>query len=291
MLGGLARRRAASPALRLILLPDGLWSQYRGSCARFDESLHHSILLLAHERGYLDRILRPLERLLISGGAVRDEVPNQYRQDLRESWVLEDDPLERHHAARTFAGRIAELLLAAWIEGDGATLLALEAWGGRHDIEFADAAGHHCVCEAKYVGQEDEEFQGFLNLRRGESGGRWVGMYDALDFALIRVFEAALQLEGAAGRRIPCLVLSAAAEQLYRGMLEAPWIDWRVPQLYRECQTSGMEALLARMDHEYPSLDEELGPRLSAMDEVWIVGLSSDFVCRWIRRLRPGAPV
>lgn len=280
--------RDRSAALRLVLLPDAIWGEYRAHCTRRDSSCHQSILLNAFQRGCLDRITGPVDRYLIGDGRIRPDVSQQYLSDLRETWILADDPIARHRQATMFCGRLSELQLAEWLEQQGAKVLGLEAWGAPSDIEFRDSLGRHCVVEAKYIGQETAVFEALLAAREGRRCGFWHGIYDACDYLLIRAFEAAVQLEGMGGCRVACLALSNEAVDLYTDLKEMGWINWRSPVLSLKGQTEGMRDLVTRLRARHPRFEEELQPRLEAMAEVWIVGIDPSYAFSWVERVRPG---
>ena len=52
------RLRTKTPALKLLLVPDEFWSKFKKYCLEdLNEAYHQSILLLAHKRGYLFKII------------------------------------------------------------------------------------------------------------------------------------------------------------------------------------------------------------------------------------------
>jgi hypothetical protein len=85
--------RERCPALREVLLPDSIWQQFEDwhSCPD-DEAAHRSILLLAFRRASLSCVTKPIHRYIVSSNGIRRGVRKQYIQDLRERWMLADDP-------------------------------------------------------------------------------------------------------------------------------------------------------------------------------------------------------
>lgn len=285
----LAELREASPVLGELLLPDEMWDDFEASCIRSDSSLHCSMLVNAVERGFIERITGPLERYLMDGGKVRDRVTKQYRKDLRETWVLADEPISRHRQAAIFRGRLTELQVAEWLESQGATITGLEAWGAKSDLEFTDAQGHSCRMEVKYIGEEEAVLEAMIDHREGRHPDSFRAMYDACDYMLIRAFEAAVQLEGKPNRRVVCIALSHRATYLYDTPIEHNWMKWGNPKLSRKGQTKKMREFMARIDEEYPRIDAELGPRFAALDEIWILGMDERFAYAFLHRERPAA--
>ena len=83
------------PALKHLLVPD--WSTFQAADTKLkgNTATHRSTLLLAFERGHLNRITSPVHRYLMSAGEVKKTVIKQYRQDLLENWLHKDEPLDR----------------------------------------------------------------------------------------------------------------------------------------------------------------------------------------------------
>src|SRR5262245_38522873 len=89
--------RAECPALREVFLPDDVWPEFKAWHAKPDEvALHCSMLVLALDRGHLERLTLPVHRYLLDGDRLRTDVRANYVKDLRERWMHYADHLERH---------------------------------------------------------------------------------------------------------------------------------------------------------------------------------------------------
>ncbi len=114
--------RSSCPVLYQIFVPDTIWINFQKWHNQPDTVGHHcSILLLAMERGYLDRVTSAVHKYLITSGQVRPDIRQQYLQDLQERWMFYQDPTERHQKFRMFMGRLVELQFAEWLESKGAS--------------------------------------------------------------------------------------------------------------------------------------------------------------------------
>jgi hypothetical protein len=93
-------------ALREILVPEELWPQFRAWHA-FPDTIgsHSSVVLLAFRRGLLHRVTAPIHRHLMCPTGILSTVSMQYVKDLREKWMFDEDPLERHRLARIAVGK------------------------------------------------------------------------------------------------------------------------------------------------------------------------------------------
>ncbi len=284
----MARARPGSPALREVLLPEVVWKRVFDGPTRTDGSNHASVSLLALARGYLGNVTRPIERFLLECGVVSSRACKQYVTDLRETWLVADDPLERRRLVEIFYGRLSELQLAHWLERQGWRVTNMECWGASHDI-IAEKDGCPHVIETKHIGQELAEFKAVLAAGRGQNGGFWRGMYDSVDYLQLRALDLAEQLEEAEGRRVAALVLSHAATGVYRRLLGTEFLDFSSPKLHRKEQTQGMVDLLADYD-ERGDLDDRMASWPSLVDDVWIIGVTEKFEFDWLLTWQPVAP-
>ena len=156
-----------------------------------ETAFHQSTLVLALRRGHLDRITSPIHRYCLS-----NEKPlcKQYEKDLRETWFSRADYLNRHKKSRIWMGRMAELKVAEWLEGNGWNVEEMEAWGGKNDIKAISPENGKTLIEVKYIGQEDEDFKHLVAHLAGGSAIQSYNPYKAFNFALLKIFEAAYQL-------------------------------------------------------------------------------------------------
>lgn len=138
----LAVIRPECPALLKVLLPDQVWPEFETWHRGLDTvGLHRSMVLLALERGHLNRITSPVHRYLIDGGSLHPDVRHQYLKDLQERWMHHTDPIERHRKSRIFRGRLTELQCAEWLEAQGWVIEGLEALRQGPDIEAITVDG------------------------------------------------------------------------------------------------------------------------------------------------------
>lgn len=266
-----ARIRDECPALTQILVPDALWPDFQKWNARTDdEAQHRSVLLLALERGHLERITSPIHRYLLAAGLPRTDLRKQYRRDLGEQWMRYADPLERHRKSKSFLGRLVELQSAEWLEGLGWEIVGLEALRKGADIEARRQGGQLTAFQVKYIGMEDVDFEVVRMSLKGESEAIAVSPYTAANYLLFRAYEAAKQFQEAKRPRIVLLVVDAVTSFRF----EYDWIDWNDPQFFESDQ--GWQAFLERQRPEYPGLDTDLRQTLQTV-AVRIVKLSPGY--------------
>lgn len=266
------RIRSVCPALQEVFVPEDIWPRFeaRHHCPP-DSSLHRSILFLAAQRGCLARLTSPVHHFLLRGNEIRENVSPQYRRDLQERWVLEPDPAERHRQARTFCGRLAELLLAHWLECQGWAVKGLEALGAASDIEAASPNEHASTSfEVKFIGLHDADYEMLLRAVCGKPKGRSASPYDLANYLLYRALEAARQLGQVANRRIVVLVIEELSWENFNIQLREGWIDWQAPRFY-DSDSKGWQDFVARQGSKYPRSPEELAAALGSVDEVWIL--------------------
>ena len=136
LLASFSAVRAGCPALGKVLLPDSIWQDFQGWCVHPDDiAEHRSVLLRAYLRGFLGRVTLPIHRYLLASGAIRTDARKQYIKDLQETWLRNQEPLERHRKWRIFHGHLVELQLAAWLEEQSYAITGLEALREGPDIE------------------------------------------------------------------------------------------------------------------------------------------------------------
>jgi hypothetical protein len=165
-------------ALREVLAPDDSWSSIIADAENPNAAAHRSYLLLALQRGCLDRVTRPVHRFLMRSHEVRSDLTNQYRQDLPERW-FKGDEVERHQRFRRLFGKIVELQVAQWLTDLGWTVTDLEALGHRCDIAARSPQESSFSIEVKYLGQTDDDFRLVLDSMRGIRSSGWFGPYAA----------------------------------------------------------------------------------------------------------------
>lgn len=206
-LDGLIAVRSRCPALKSVLLPESIWPQFLQWHRHPDDAAAHaSMILLAFVRGVLPRITLPIHRYLMAGSEIGPNVTCQYRNDIQEKWMFKKDPVERNKVARIYRGRLAELQFATHLEGLGHRIIGMEATGHNVDIETLSEAGQEAF-ELKAFGQADEDFIMQMGAMNGEPSGGSVSLPRPVNYLLLRVYEAALQLGSASARRKTAVVV------------------------------------------------------------------------------------
>lgn len=88
--------RKQCPAIKKILLPADAWESFHRMHLFLDEAAHESILLLAFDRGYLNRITAPIHKYLMVGNEPLSNLNKNYAADLKEQWMEQSNELDRH---------------------------------------------------------------------------------------------------------------------------------------------------------------------------------------------------
>lgn len=266
--------RSCCPALHLFV-PDEVWPGFQQWHRQSDTvAYHRSILLLAMEWGHLGRVTSAVHRYLITAGLPRPDVRQQYLQDLRERWMLHSDPIDRHQKFRMFAGRLVELQFAEWLELQGWTISGLEALREGPDVEAYASDGRTTAFEVKFIGAEDDDFALILESLAGQSAGGPVSPYDATNYLLFRVYEAAKQLQRSGCDRIAVVVVEELTWFRFASQLNDGWIDWANPRFF---SGHAWEGFLARQQTRYPGLPNDLQRTLRSLNAVWILKQSEGY--------------
>jgi hypothetical protein len=235
---------------------------------------HRSILLLALERQHLGRVTSAVHRYLMTAGLPRPDVRRQYLHDLRERWMLCTDPVERHEKARMFSGRLVELQFAEWLELQGWTIYGLEALREGRDVEAYASDGQTTAFEVKFIGTENADFVTILESLAGQPAVGLVSPYNAANYLLFRVYEAAKQLQRSACKRIAVVVVEALTWVRFQVQLRDDWIKWANPSFFSD---HTWEGFLALQRTRYPDLLDDLQPALRCLNAVWILKQSEGF--------------
>ena len=198
----------------------------------------------------------------------------QYLQDLRERWMFYTDPIERHEKARMFSGRLVELQFAEWLELQGWTVSGLEALREGPDVEAYANDGQITAFEVKFIGTENDDFVTILESLTGQPAGGPVSPYDAANYLLFRVYEAAKQLQRSACNRIAVVVVEALTWFRFKVQLRHSWINWANPSFF---SGHAREGFLTRQRTRYPDLLDDLQPALQSLNAVWILKQSEGY--------------
>jgi hypothetical protein len=86
--------------------------------------------------------------------------------------MLYSDVVERHRKYRIFAGRLAELQFAQWLESQGWEISGLEALREGPDVEGRASGRPDTAFEVKVIGTEDNDFRTMVASLTGEPSGR-----------------------------------------------------------------------------------------------------------------------
>ena len=267
--------REKCPALHQVFLPDSIWQDFRKWCSRQDDAGHRSILLLAFQRGQLCRMTAPIHRFLVSSTGLHPNVRKQYISDLRERWMFDRDPAERHRLSRIFRGRTVELQFALWLESQSHKVIGLEATREGPDIETVSRGGAANAYEVKFIGVEDGDFSIFLKSRSGNPAGTSVSPYRAINYLLFRAYEAAAQLRTAKGSKTVVVVIDDVTWFRFQMQLTGNWINWKNPGFVS--QDTEWTQFLAEQRKRYPNLPSDLGPTMQGIDSVKVYRHTSAF--------------
>ena len=236
-----------------------------------DIACHNSTLVLALQRGYLKHITLPIHRFLISSGGLRPNVRPQYLQDMREIWIFDPDPMERHRKFRSFWGRITELQFALWLETISYEITGLEALNGGPDIEACEPNGGQGAFELKFIGTEDSDFEMILRSISGAPEAYSISPYTAMNYLLFRAYEAAQQLRPYQGSKTAVAIIDAQTWWRFDVQLKYQWIDWRDPTFIGTDPDPQWATFIAGQLKKYPGLYHDIGIILGQLDSVWIV--------------------
>jgi hypothetical protein len=204
----------------------------------------------------------------MTDGRLKPEVRQQYLQDLRERWMFDPDPIERHKKSRMFLGRLVELQFAEWLELKGWSISGLEAIREGPDIEAYTSGGQATAFEVKFISTENDDFALILDSIAGRPAAGSASPYDAADYLLFRVYEAAKQLQRTDIDRIAVVVVEDLTWDSFEVQIEERWIDWNSPKFFfRNAFGKFLEGQRAR----YPDLPDDLQPTLRSLNAVWIL--------------------
>lgn len=233
------------------------------------------MLLLGLERGHLHRLTASIHRYLIRDGHLHPDARRQYVKDLRERWMLDPDPLDRHQKSRIFSGRLTELQFAECLERQGWTITGLEALREGHDVEAKHGLNPTTAFEVKSIGTEDRDFEMIVHSLAQEPSGGPVSAYASINYLLFRVYEAARQLAGFRGRRIAVAIIDDPTWWRFNLQLRKGWLDWTNPEFLNYDAPS--ETFLQRQEERYPALRTELPSIVGSIDAVWVLRKSHGY--------------
>ncbi|MDA2923109.1 DUF2971 domain-containing protein [Acidobacteria bacterium AH-259-L09] len=263
-------------ALQKILVLDWLAFQQTDASLEGNPATDRSILLLALERGHIHKITSPVHRYLMKSGETKDNLTEQYRQDLREQWLRQDTAVQRHQESRRFMGKLVELQCAEWMDEQGWAILDLAALGGKSDIEGLSQDCKEWAIEVKYVGVEDRDFEDILRSLEGVGTGRALSLPTTADFLLFKVYTAAKQLlQITQKEKCALVIIDDQTWSRFRFIFENKFIGWQDPR-FSSHDPEWLD-FLERQKQHYPEIEEEVAAVVKALSEIWILKLAYGF--------------
>ena len=256
-------------ALRDVLLPDDTWPRFQEWHVAGDNvAAHCSIALLAFRRGILPSVTAPIHRYLMSDNGILPLVTKQYLQDLRETWMLHPEAIERNRLSRIFRGRLIELQFAAWLEAQSQTIIGLEAIRKGPDVEAQSENGVLNAFELKFIGMVDDDFNRIVRTMAGMRTGGAMSVYQPINYLLFRAYEAAKQHASTPGKKNAVIVIDEIAwTSRFDMQVRNRWIDWNGPQFIEP--DHAFNSFLASQRGGAPS-GSDLCDAISAIDRIMI---------------------
>lgn len=273
---GLAALRDRCAALAELLLPDDAWQVVTtAERAGPGAAQHRSYVVLAYERGCLQHITLPIHQFLFDGVRMRDEVTQQYRQDLAERWLVEADEVARHERFRKFFGKVVELQVAKWMATQRWRVIGLEALGAAADIVAESLSGRTYSLEVKYIGQNTSDFLRVMEALAGRAAFDTAPVYSPPNYLLFRVYEAARRLSRCQGPRAVVVVINALAWHSFALPLRNHWIRWEAPVFLPP--DDDWTAFLNGQRARYPNLEAEMATLVPSLDQLWIMRVTGEY--------------
>jgi hypothetical protein len=190
--------------------------------------------------------------------------------------MFSEDENVRHERSRQFAGRVAELQFAEYLETQGWTASGLEALRKGPDIEALARDGRPVAFEVKFIGIEKDDFAEIVKSLAGDPAGGSTSPYDACDYLLFRVYEAAKQLERVTCDRVAVVVMDDLTFCCrFDVELKDRWINWAHPRFYLKHDFIKFAAY--QKQNKYHNLEDNLQPALQSLKAVWIFRRSGDY--------------
>lgn len=279
-LDGFTALRQRCLALREIFLPEEIWPEFRKwHAAPGDIAAHSSVVLLAYRYGCLPRVTMPVHRYLLSPEGVLPNIRKQYSKDLREKWMLYEDPVKRNCLSRTFMGRLIELQFAWWLESRSHKIVGMEATREGPDIETLSEPQGATAFEVKFLGVVEEDYAALLRSMHGHPAWDTVSPYRSMNYMLLRLYQAARQLRTATGHKAAVIVIDKQAWlSRFDKQVREDWINWENPQ-FIGLDEREWRPLLSLLDDTF-DLQGSLSPTIRELDSVQIFTLDSAFEFR-----------
>lgn len=278
----LERVRGECPAIREVLVPDGIWDKYRAFTLKSDEALHHPLVVGAIMDGMLPAITGPIHKFHLE--SERKFRPG-FLGSIAETWwqaptlVASEDRRGRHERKRIFQSHVVELLVADELDRAGRQILDLAAWSDGVDVLALGDADTPMRIEVKYLGMENDQFLEICESIAGRASGGSFSPHVAKNYLIIRAYEAALQLQrhGGDGAGVVCIVVEElgwhkfdTGRVIWPGFLE----DLRLEEVNDPDWLEFMDGLAAK----YPGFPDNVDEVIATVDAIWImkrVGVST----------------
>lgn len=179
-----------------------------------------------------------------------------------------------------FSGRLAELQFAEWLETQGWVVADLEAWRKGPDVEAMSADGKTKVAfEVKLIGIEDDDFAAVADSLANKTSVRCVSPYEAVNYLLLRAYEAAKQLEHDSHKRIAVVVIENLTWDGFDLQLDDEWVDWPQPRFFEGRGKVGPKwmDLIAKQKKRHHNFPGDFGRTLDVLDELRIMTRSDGY--------------
>lgn len=263
-------------ALRNLVHPDSQWDEIRKFILTPDDVRYSQVPIAfgLYKAGTLINLTGPIHRyLLTERGEVRDDVPLSYRNELGETWVTNEDVLQRNRLSSSYMGKITEICLAWWLETLGYVITGLAATGGDEDVRAVSRDGTRVVLEAKYMGETDSEFKGIIESYRGENGVCGIDFVSMQNRILEKICKAGAQLKKTPSWHRRIAVLAVEGRALFWDELKDNFLGaltdaefWEDPRYEGEDETW--------------SSKEDPSSLLKGTDEIWLMRSSGSLLLR-----------
>ena len=274
---GFYQLRKSCPALQLTISDQMLEQHIAFTKSPPDASHHSSVPFLAYRSGLLGDFTKSLHRFVIG-----KEISNQYKSDLRETWVLESDEISRFKKFRNYQSRLAELDFAKWLEAEQWEISNLEAYDGRFDVEAKSSTQEVVNFEVKFLAQREIVFESIRDSFANPTVAR-LAVYSPVDYLLFRLYEAAQQLKDSTAHSIAVAIVEDY-QLSFKIPLSENWIDWNNPQFLK--RDSEISAFLEEKYKENSNLNADLITAIKSLDEIWILHYNNNFELELLHRFQ-----
>lgn len=272
--------RGACSVLKKLFIPDEVWEKYLEALASpLDVAQHVPYYFGLFMMNALHKITGVAHKYLFERNDLKPQLISQYRADFIEQWILQHhNLLKRHQGGRRLAGRIHELNLTRWLEENGYNIRHLECLGAESDVVAENNKGETFSIELKFIGIEDEFFKAIVDSIRGNPSAVSSLPSDAVNYVLLRIYEAAKQLMKAAiaNKKIVTIIFDQLSWNPVGRDLQNNWIDWNNAK-FLDLTSKKWNRFFEKQRKKYSQIDEEVGEVLKEMDWIWIFRVADEF--------------